>query len=221
MFGRRSTLVRPEAAPSILTLLSADNAAKYIELSKYAANGSLIAVGQQILENQRTEAANQARIIQALSSMAKLVSELVGSSDEIQVRLGAIVLDLSAIEINVRSLLPGKARYIFFEEFDMSFTIGADDAPKRLRLKITDKHGNPAKVDGVPQWATSNAETLNVTQDENGMAGSVSAVGPVGTAQLTVTADADLGAGVEQITGTADFEVVAGKASAIDFEPEV
>ena len=201
---KRMTVVRPEAAPSILTLLTSDNVAKYLELSKLAASASLIAVCQQILENQKgnlaTLVTNQSKIIAAQLSLARQLM-IVGDT--------------------IRRFQPGPAVHIQIVEEDMGFTIGVDDSAKRFRLKITDKHGNPAKVDGAPVWAISDPGLLTIAQDDDGMAGAIGGAGPIGVGQLTVTADADLGDGVKTITGTADIEVVAGEASDLAIEPEV
>jgi hypothetical protein len=72
-----------------------------------------------------------------------------------------------------------------------------------VTLTITDTAGNPAPVDGVPVWATSDATVVAVTAAADGM----SAVAPgiaAGVARLTVTADADLGSGVQTITGVSE-----------------
>jgi hypothetical protein len=57
--------------------------------------------------------------------------------------------------------------------------------------------------------ASSDPAILEVTDNGDGTA-KVKAVGPVGTAQVQVSADADLGEGVKTVTGVADVEVVAG-----------
>ena len=43
-------------------------------------------------------------------------------------------------------------------------------------------------------------------------------VGPVGAALVTLRADADLGEGVQEIIGTMDFVVIAGRAVALELE---
>jgi hypothetical protein len=72
----------------------------------------------------------------------------------------------------------------------------------------------PAPVDGIPVYATSDATVLTVTPAADGMSGTV-ATGAVptgqetATANFTVTADADLGSGVQTITGVSDNVVVS------------
>jgi hypothetical protein len=87
-------------------------------------------------------------------------------------------------------------------------------------IVITNAAGNPAQVQGAPVWATSDATVLAVTAAADGMSASAPCVAQ-GTARLTVTADADLGAGVVTITGVSeDINVTtdpAQQASVITF----
>lgn len=86
-------------------------------------------------------------------------------------------------------------------------------------LSITDKDGKPAKVDGVPVWASSDATVIAAVAAADGMSGVVNTVAPspldaAGNpipSRITVSADADLGAGVIPITGVSeDIIVIAG-----------
>jgi hypothetical protein len=79
-------------------------------------------------------------------------------------------------------------------------------------IQPVDAKNNPAPVDGVPVWSSSNPAVLTVTASEDGMSATITAVGPLGTAQVAVTADADLGEGVSPITGVLDVEVKASNA---------
>ncbi len=75
------------------------------------------------------------------------------------------------------------------------------------------KRGQPAPVDGVPVWASSDETVLAVTPAADGKSAVVDTVA-AGTARVTVTADADLGAGVITITGvTEDINVTIGAGS--------
>lgn len=73
-----------------------------------------------------------------------------------------------------------------------------------VTLTITNAAGQPAPVDGVPVWATSDATVISVVAAADGMSAVVAAVAPGGPARITVTADADLGAGVSTITGVSE-----------------
>lgn len=88
-----------------------------------------------------------------------------------------------------------------------------------LELKITDAKGNPAKVDGVPEWSSTDSTIVTITPSTDGMTGVAAAVGPLGTASINVLADADLGQGVKTIQGTLDIEVIAGDAVTIQLVP--
>lgn len=82
-------------------------------------------------------------------------------------------------------------------------------------LTITNAKGQPAKVDGVPVWASSNETVLTVTPAADGMSALIDTVAAgSGPERVTVTADADLGSGVETITGvTEDINVTTGPNS--------
>jgi hypothetical protein len=101
-------------------------------------------------------------------------------------------------------------------------TINTDQNYPNVQLSITNAKGQPAKVDGVPVWATSDATQLTVTPSADGMNAVIDTVGPspvaadgtVTTARITVSADADLGAGVNTITGVSeDVTVTVGPLS--------
>ena len=79
-------------------------------------------------------------------------------------------------------------------------------------LKYVDSKGNPAAVDGVPVWSTDHTDLITLVVSADGMSVDVAAVGPAGSAQITVEADADLGAGVESLITLAQIDVVGGKA---------
>jgi hypothetical protein len=91
--------------------------------------------------------------------------------------------------------------------------INTDQNYPNVALTITDPKGRPAKVDGVPVWSSSDATVLAVTAAADGMSAVVDTVA-AGTARITVTADADLGAGVTEITGVSeDVNVTIGPNS--------
>lgn len=79
-------------------------------------------------------------------------------------------------------------------------------------LKIEDAFGNPAKVDGVPEWSSSDPSILTVTPAADGLTAVAETVGPLGNVQVRVSADADLGAGVRPITAVDEVSVEASEA---------
>lgn len=105
------------------------------------------------------------------------------------------------------------------------FAITAQDPPAQKRtltiaqqliasFVVSDARGNPARIDGVPQWASSNTDVATVTPSGDGLSAVIRAL-QAGTASISVTVDADLGAGVRPLIGTGDIEVQAGVAEVI------
>lgn len=91
--------------------------------------------------------------------------------------------------------------------------VTSDQKFDNVALSITNSHGNPAPVDGVPVWASSDETVLSVVPAADGMSAVVDTVAP-GTARVSVTADADLGAGTKTITGVSeDVNVTLGTSS--------
>jgi hypothetical protein len=94
-----------------------------------------------------------------------------------------------------------------------------DDLTATGTATFLDARGNPANVDGVPVWATDHPEILSVVPSVDGFSATIASVGPLGNAQVTCTADADLGEGVREVILMGDVEVIAGAAvgGRIDF----
>lgn len=84
-----------------------------------------------------------------------------------------------------------------------------------LSIQPVDSVGNPAPVEGIV-WSVSDATLLTVTPAADGLSAVCEAVGPLGTAQVNVSADADMGSGVVTITGVLDIQIVAGQATSIN-----
>lgn len=84
-----------------------------------------------------------------------------------------------------------------------------------LTIAPVDAAGNPAPVDGIPSWSSSDESVLTVSAAADGMSADAVTVGPLGNAQVNVSADADLGEGIETLTGTLDVEVVASQATSL------
>jgi hypothetical protein len=95
---------------------------------------------------------------------------------------------------------------------DIMYTLPVD---KQVVMKVSyvDAHGNPAKVDGDVVWASSDDDILNVQRNEDDTTQCrVMPMGEVGQAQVTATADADLGDGTRELVCTAEIEVIGGEA---------
>ncbi len=109
-------------------------------------------------------------------------------------------------------------------EVTVSFNLPAD---KKVTLSIApkDSKGNPAKIDGVPVWATDTPTVLALTPAADGLSCLVEPVGMLTPgdgskpAQVQVNVDADLGPGVTELVGTLAIDVSAGSATVIDITP--
>lgn len=85
-----------------------------------------------------------------------------------------------------------------------------------LTLDPRNAKGNPAKVDGVPEWAVSNPGVARVEPAADGLSAVVFAsVG--GETQVSATMDADLGEGVRHLVATDTVTVVPGEAVTVGF----
>ncbi len=86
-----------------------------------------------------------------------------------------------------------------------------DEQKVSLSVAFQTAAGHPATVDGVPVWSVSDPSVLTLTVAVDGLS-AVAESGALGLSQVSVTADADLGAGVTSITGTLDVEVKPAQA---------
>jgi hypothetical protein len=157
---------------------------------------------QAILTNQQGLQAQEGELFQTITSGFAKITALL---DQIQGELvsGAAV------------------GFIFSADLDGHLTIGVksitmtDTQQVTLSIQPVDGKGNLAPVDGVPTWLSSNTEVVTVTPAADGMSAIAAAVGPLGTATVSVKADADLGAGVSPITSSVDITVTGGTASTL------
>lgn len=86
-----------------------------------------------------------------------------------------------------------------------------DEQEVTLTASFRTEGGNSARVDGVPKWASLNPDVVSLVVAADGL--SARAVSGVpGTAQVTCTADGNLGTGVRLVKGTFLFEVVQAEA---------
>jgi multidrug efflux pump subunit AcrB len=92
-----------------------------------------------------------------------------------------------------------------------------DTQQANVTFDVRDAKGHPAQVQGTPEWSTSDPNIVSVTPSADGKSAKIVAGAP-GTAQVSVTADADLGDGISNITGVADVQVNGGKASVISLK---
>ena len=91
--------------------------------------------------------------------------------------------------------------------------INTDQHFPSVTVAFTNAAGAPASVDGVPVWASSDETVLKAIVSADGMTADVTTVA-AGVARISVTADADLGAGVVSITGVSeDVNVTLGPSA--------
>ena len=86
------------------------------------------------------------------------------------------------------------------------------DQQVAVNVVYRDADGNEARVDGDPVWTVADPTVAEFVPGATAFEGIVRALGPIGTTQVSVRADADLGDGVRELIGTLDIETVAGEA---------
>jgi len=84
-----------------------------------------------------------------------------------------------------------------------------------LRINPLTRLGRPAPVENA-QWSSTNPAVAAIVEPvpADGKSVQVRFVAP-GDAQIAITGDADMGAGVETITDTCDITVTLGKATTL------
>lgn len=83
-----------------------------------------------------------------------------------------------------------------------------------VTIEPKQRNGQPATLDGVPVWASSDETIVTVVAAADGLSATIDSVTP-GDARVSVSGDADLGEGVKPIVGTIDVTVTAGSARTI------
>ena len=94
---------------------------------------------------------------------------------------------------------------VLLEEEHMSSVLPAEKRSKITVGSPVDKNGDPADIDGVPHWASSNESVLVVEEvAADGMSAYARNVGK-GQAQVIISGDADLGPDDKEIMTAVDF----------------
>jgi hypothetical protein len=94
-------------------------------------------------------------------------------------------------------------------------------ATEQVELTITavDRRGNPATfAPNTVEWLVDNPNVVTVTPGPDGKTATLAAVGPVGTAVVTVNADI-VGDSAPDISGTVEVNVVSGAPMNITIVP--
>lgn len=95
----------------------------------------------------------------------------------------------------------------------MAITI-TDSQKFTASVSAVDAKGNAAAIEGPAHFVVSDASLLSLANVSN-LSADVLAVGPLGHAQLVVSADADLGTGVRNIGGVLEVTIVGGAATSL------
>ena len=102
---------------------------------------------------------------------------------------------------------------------DLMFTMPIDHYVD-VQVSYVDAGGNPASVDGVVSWSSSDDSVVALETDrDDSTKCRVTSLLLVGQVQVKATADADLGDGVRNISTLMDVEVIAGEAVAGTISP--
>lgn len=102
----------------------------------------------------------------------------------------------------------------------MSLVVKDTDVPGTVTASIAfvDAKGKPAKVDGVPTWVASDTTVVDsVTPAADGISAVLHVTDTIGASQVTVSADVDLGSGVNSKDFVDTVSVIAGDAAAANF----
>jgi len=101
----------------------------------------------------------------------------------------------------------------------MSYNLPVDHLIN-VKVSYVDAKGNPAQVDGAVSWDTSDASIITVDPDnKDSTQCKLTPGGATGQAQVTASADADLGDGVRELVTSFDVTVIAGEAVAGTIAP--
>lgn len=84
--------------------------------------------------------------------------------------------------------------------------------------KFFDKDGHPTKVDGAPAWFADNTDVISLEPASDGLSCVIKSVGAIGTANITMQADAKIGEGTSDLFGTLSINVIAGEATQVTLE---
>jgi hypothetical protein len=130
---------------------------------------------------------------------------------KIRWRIGPVSVKLSAPPILPPSFT---SRAVNAAESEITVQLTADQQVA-LSITGTDKYGNAVDISGDTVWTTTDDTIVTVTPDpEDSSKATAAAVGPVGTAAITVSNDVDQD-GTGDYQGSLAIDVVAGQISEI------
>jgi hypothetical protein len=144
------------------------------------------------------------RLVRALARLLQAIAELLlaiaGPPDD------------EAVTLDIRAGVPTEQDHPSWTVHERQIMLLLTDTQKvTLSIDPRNAKGNPAPVDGVPEWAVSNPGVGTITPSADGLSATfVATTG--GDTQVSVTADADLGDGVRSLSATLDISVKPGEA---------
>lgn len=160
-----------------------------------------------------------ALISQILSTVVKLPRFMITTETLLrQIRAEQEIHGQDLVRILAAVTPPEAVRFVLNVELEGELKEGVTSINMTNSQKATasiqpvDKKGQPAPIDGVPTWASSDETIVTVTPAADGLSAEVRAVGPLGTAKVTATGDADLGEGTKPIFGELDVTITQGEA---------
>jgi hypothetical protein len=115
-------------------------------------------------------------------------------------------LEFSVIKLSEATKL------LLFTEANSMVTINADKK-RKFTVSPVDARGRVARIDGIPEWSVTPQGGVSLFPSADGLSCDVIWLAPLAGQVLTVKADADLGSGVKEITGTADIETLGTEAA--------
>lgn len=86
----------------------------------------------------------------------------------------------------------------------------------KITLNPVSKYGTPEALDGKPSWEVTEG-TATVEPSEDGLSAYLVS-GEPGLSKIKVTADADLGEGVQTVSDEIEFYVLQAQAETLGFE---
>lgn len=91
---------------------------------------------------------------------------------------------------------------------------------EKVHIKLTPKTagGKPAKVDGIPVWTLDGTGSIEV--DADGLGAFLISADVAGSSTWSVTADADLGEGIVNISETGEYVYSDAQASSLGIVAE-
>lgn len=123
---------------------------------------------------------------------------------------------------------PSQAGVFIATRFSNGFTVKGmvpmsyqlpDNMQVQVQISYTDAKGHPATIDGDVTWDTSDAEICGVESSGDSTLVTLIPGSKLGNAQISATADADLGEGVRNLVTTLDVSVIGGEAVAGTIAP--